>query len=276
MEDLIQRLKSDLKELKKIERKGERFLKDAPQGSLLVSKNNNTNQYYWRKDCTNKHGKYIKKNNEKIIQALAQKEYARKVLAVVKKQEEVIEKFLGDYYPNEIEDVYDRIHLAKRQWINPYRLSENEYAEQWEKNKKDEKDKINKTNVNRHEMNCKNEDAIFTEKGERVRSKSEKILADKLYIMGIPYVYEVPLYLEGYGYVRPDFTILNKKKRKEYYWEHLGMMDEPFYCEKAIKKIELYEKNGIFTGQKLILTYETSEHPLNARNLEMLIQEYLV
>ncbi|MFQ9213592.1 MAG: hypothetical protein ACLR4C_08105 [Eubacterium ventriosum] len=42
--------------------------------------------------------------------------------------------------------------------------------------------------------------------------------------------------------------MLNRKTRKEIYWEHLGMMDDADYVEKAIKKIELYEKMGYFKG----------------------------
>ena len=47
---------------------------------------------------------------------------------------------------------------------------------------------------------------ILTEKGERVRSKSEKIMADYFYRNGIFYKYERPLYLPGVGIVYPDFT----------------------------------------------------------------------
>ena len=41
---------------------------------------------------------------------------------------------------------------------------------------------------------------ILTEKGERVRSKSEKILADYFYRNNIPYKYEKPLYLKRIWY----------------------------------------------------------------------------
>ena len=94
--------------------------------------------------------------------------------------------------------------------------------------------------------------------------------------MNIPYFYEVPLYLQGYGYVKPDFTILNKRTGKTYYWEHLGLMDVEDYCQTAIKKIECYEKNRIYPGKQLILTYETKDHPLNIRIAERLIKEYLM
>ena len=43
------------------------------------------------------------------------------------------------------------------------------------------------------------EPVILTDRGERVRSKSEKIIADYLFRKGIPYKYEKPLYLKGLG-----------------------------------------------------------------------------
>lgn len=116
---------------------------------------------------------------------------------------------------------------------------------------------------------------IITENGEKVKSKSEKILADKFKSMGIPYAYEQPVLLNGYGYVLPDFKILNKKTRKEYYWEHFGMMDDREYAEKTIKKIENYEKNGIFPGKNLIMTFETKQHPLSMRIVSENIEEFL-
>ena len=109
-----------------------------------------------------------------------------------------------------------------------------------------------------------------------VRSKSEKRLADKFNLLGIPYIYEKPLYLEGYGYVHPDFTLLNVRKKKEYYLEHFGMMDNPEYTVKTVQKLETYEKNGIFPGEKLLLTYETGSHPLNMKTVDNLIQKFLL
>ena len=49
---------------------------------------------------------------------------------------------------------------------------------------------------------------VYSDRGERVRSKSEKILADYLYHHNIPYKYEKPLQLSGVC------KISNKKDRK--------------------------------------------------------------
>ena len=115
----------------------------------------------------------------------------------------------------------------------------------------------------------------YTDKGERVRSKSEILIANALNRNHIPYRYECPLYLAGYGTIHPDFTVLNVRLRKEMYWEHLGMMDEPEYIEDALNRISLYEKNHYFPGDRLILTHETLRHPLNSKNIENMIFQYL-
>lgn len=54
------------------------------------------------------------------------------------------------------------------------------------------------------------------------------------------------------------------------------MMDDKEYCEKAIKKIETLEQNGIFAGVNLIMTYETKEHPLNVKVVDRLVEEFLM
>ena len=54
------------------------------------------------------------------------------------------------------------------------------------------------------------------------------------------------------------------------------MMDNPEYTVKTVQKLETYEKNGIFPGEKLLLTYETGSHPLNMKTVENLIQKFLL
>ena len=54
----------------------------------------------------------------------------------------------------------------------------------------------------------------YTYKGERVRSKSEMIIANELFRNNIPYKYELPIELENWNKkvtIYPDFTVLNKR-----------------------------------------------------------------
>lgn len=264
----------EIQELKKIEQAAKDDLRDAPEGSLRIAKNNNTDQYYWRTDPKDTKGKYIRKSEEKLIKSLAQKDYAKKILAVLtptlSKKKEFLD-FQAMDVRGELQAVYEKFSPARKKLITPYLDTEEESIKKWEYEKNLKKEQVGKVG-----KFAEISTEIYTEKGEAVRSKSEKILADKFYMLNIPYVYEVPLYVNDYGYVKPDFTVLNRRTRREFYWEHLGMMDDGSYCETAIKKIEAFEKNGIFPGKNLILTYEAKEHPLNMKIVELMIREYLI
>jgi len=83
-----------------------------------------------------------------------------------------------------------------------------------------------------------------TERGEMVRSKSELLIADKLYSRKIPYQYEASLKL-GSDTRYPDFTIVDDNTGKTFYWEHLGMLEDPVYEERWRRKLELYKREGI-------------------------------
>lgn len=261
MDELHKILNMKIVELEQVIKQAEAFLSNAPEGTLRIKCNKNTQQYYL--GGTSK-GKYIKKKEIQLIRSLAQKDYAKKILGEAHKAKQSIQHFLGNYHPEKIQDIYGELPLPKRQLLNPYVLPDEEYAARW----KEQEYQV--------QYAPEGESGIYTENGEAVRSKSEKILADKFKTMGIPYHYEKPLYLKGYGVVHPDFTVLNKRTRREYYWEHMGMMDCKEYCEKAVKKIETMSRNGIIQGKNLILTYETQTHPLNIKNVDILVREYLI
>ena len=53
-------------------------------------------------------------------------------------------------------------------------------------------------------------------------------------------------------------------------------MDDPIYAQNAVKKIQAYEENGIYPGERLILTFETSKVVLNTQLIEGLVHKYLL
>lgn len=89
----------------------------------------------------------------------------------------------------------------------------------------------------------------------KIRENSRRLFLSQK----ILYQYERPLYLKGFGTVHPDFTFLSRETGEEIYWEHDGRMDDPIYAQNAVKKIQAYEENGIYPGERLILTFETSK-----------------
>ncbi|WP_051206123.1 hypothetical protein [Butyrivibrio sp. FC2001] len=198
-----------------------------------------------------------------LVYALAQKSYDQKIKKLVDRRIKHIEKISREYEDNEIEEIYNNLHPARKTLIKPVEIP-------WEQKLADWK---NKPYTGKEFAPGIPE--IYTKKGERVRSKSEKILADTFFDMGIEYKYECPLKLKNFGVVYPDFTFLRKRDCKEIYWEHDGRMDDPEYAEKAVRKINSYIANGIFPGDKLIISYETSGVVLNDRVIKMLIKKYI-
>ena len=237
-------------------------LKNVPEGSLRLSKSHGKLQFY---HCTdeNKKGKYISKDDQQLIHSLAQKTYDERILHLAEKRLKQIQKITKDYEDNEIEKVYLKEHPERQNLIEPIEPT-------WERQLLAWREK---------EYNGKGfadgDPVIWTEKGERVRSKSERILADYFYKHGIEYKYECPIYLKGIGTVYPDFTFLSGKTGEEIYWEHNGRMDDPIYAKRTVRKINAYENNGIFPGERLILTYETEQSILNTGKIKQLVDRYL-
>lgn len=261
MRGLKQMLLQEQNHLEDIINKAKIGLATVPDGHLRISKDKNKIRYY---HCTeDNNGIYIPKSENNLPQKLAQKTYN---LSVIKKAEarlKQIKRIMRDYSDDEIEELYTSLHADRQALVTPVEATWKQLIDEWYAEEYQGKGFQEGTTM------------ILTEKGERVRSKSEKILADFFYRRNILYKYEKPLYLKGYGTVYPDFTFLSKKKGKEIYWEHEGMMDKQEYARNAVRKIESYQKNDIYPGDRLILTFETEQSVLNSKTIERLANQYL-
>ena len=262
MKGLKELLLKEEKRLQGIVQVARERLKDAPEGKLRITKSHGHSQYY---HCVGeeKGGTYIAKGNDELIRKLAQKTYDEKVLRLSEKRLAQIKKLTATYEEDEISKIYLGENEIRRKLIIPIEQTWEQMLSEWKAKTYEGKEFQEGMPV------------IMTEKGERVRSKSEKILADYFYHRGIEYKYECPLYLKGVGTIYPDFTILSKKTGQEIYWEHNGMVDTPAYARKMVRKINAYERNGIFPGERLILTYETEQTVLDMEKIEQRIQRYL-
>ena len=232
-----------------------------PEGYLRISKHKNRCRYYHCQEDRN--GTYIPKRNIELSRQLAQKAYNKSIIDKAEEQLEQISKMLEVDQEEEMKKLYDSLHPDRKKLIIPFEETWEEKVKRWYETPYQGKEF-------REDM-----PVILTEKGEQVRSKSEKILADYFYRQDILYKYEKPLYLKGYGTVYPDFTFLSPKTGWEMYWEHEGMMDKPEYARSAVKKIESYQKNGIYPGERLILTFETEQNVLNQHIVAGLVEKYL-
>ncbi len=263
MENIKEILQNRQSELLQWKAEKEKAIANAPTGTLRICNSGNRTQFYQRMEPRDLNGRYINEKERPLAQTLAQKDYDKKVLRSIEKEINAIEKFFAACPTVKAEQVYERMHKERQKLVNPIQETEEEFVRRWEKVVYQGKDF------------CEDMPEFYTMKGEKVRSKSEVIIADMLNREGIPYRYECPVNLKGYGMVYPDFTVLNVKCRREIHWEHLGMMDDPAYVERALQKIATYEKNGIYPGNGLILTYESKNMPINQKQILRIIKQYL-
>ena len=271
-ENIIKELKvSAMNQLNRIEEQIailEHRVETLPEGKIktCTRKGGFTSVYYCYE---NEEGKTIvdrylsKAKDSELIKKLAQKQYYSDVLTSLKNEQKSLSNMCKSYKPEEKYKVYEGLVESRKQYItNLYNTPEKIY-EKWCSEPFLPYEEYKQKLIHR------------TDRGELVRSKSEVIIANKLYQYKdvIYYKYEAPLYLKSLGEeVRPDFTIMRKKDAKIFYWEHEGMLDTEKYANKNVRKINGYIKDGIIPGDKLILTFETSEIPVDIECVERLIQ----
>ncbi|MGG1327147.1 RecQ family ATP-dependent DNA helicase [Bacillus tropicus] len=105
-----------------------------------------------------------------------------------------------------------------------------------------------------------------TQKGERVRSKSEVIIANMLFASGIEYEYEKEIITSNGKKICPDFTLY--KNDRIYYLEHVGMLHNQQYAERWLTKKNLYDQHY---PSQLLVTYET---PNLSNDIETVVNKF--
>ena len=108
-----------------------------------------------------------------------------------------------------------------------------------------------------------------------MRSKSEVLTANTLNKMNIVYKYECPVGRINGELLYPDFTVLDLKRRKVKYWEHLGRMDDAEYVNRNLWKLKKKKKIDIRLGLNLFLTYESGSNPLGTNEINNVIQSII-
>ncbi len=262
-EKILEEVQKRIEVLQEEKKHWEEYVKKAPEGKLRAIRIQNRYQYYLRSGNADKNGVYIRKSKNALAADLAKKEYYIAMIREAEKEIQILRKMQTAYRPEDLCSVYDRMPEAKRGLVTAELHKDDEYAAIWKSRT--------------YERKPFSEDAAeyFTGKGVRVRSKSEILIGDALERAGIPYYYEYPVRISGMGVIHPDFLCLNVRTRKEYFWEHNGMMGDIEYSSRAVSRIEKYLLSDICPDKQVIYTFETADHPLSTKVIEKMISIYL-
>ena len=210
---------------------------------------------------------YVSDTNE--LKALAENTYQEKLIKAAVKEKAKLERCIRALTirseNSDIEEVFDSLQEPIKALVKPYEETDEGYARKWQAKRK-------------RAIRIDSSHQYKTDRGEYVRSKSEALIANRLLAKGIPYAYEYDCFFdESTGFsLHPDFTVLNKRTRKEFIWEHCGRMDDDQYCNMTLHRILVFAGCGYIQGKNLLFSYETNASPINMDYIDILINEFLL
>lgn len=235
-----------------------------PTGRLLLYRQRGVLRAYLVDEGTRK---YLGKKELQLMKDLSQKQYESILLEDAVKEKTELTDFLQKYSSLKAtpEKAIGRMNSYVRDLVTVGQSVEDEQIIQWKRNP--------------FTQAMKTENHIFeTMSKDLVRSKSEVLIADRLFVAGIPFRYEQSLRLKTKHNVYqfyPDFTILNKRTGVVFYWEHLGMVGDRSYCIENLQKLDIYAQFNIIQGKNLIISYECDGKPLSTTFVNRMIKEFL-
>ena len=242
------------------------------EGSLVSRIQSGKTRLYHR--ISDSEQKYLSPEDKETISLLATKAYGQKLKRAAELERQQIEKCIGILESKsdgkddsaDIDQVYRMLPDFIKDNTKPSVFTDEGFARKWQEEE-----------YNNRWMG-KKDHYYETSRGEKVRSKSEWIIAGMLNEAGVPYRYEetVALNEEFQVFLYPDFTVLNKRTRKVYYWEHFGRMDDPEYIMNSfMPKIDEYYNFEFLPGDKLLMTFESKGHPLDTTEVKRIIDRFL-
>lgn len=254
-----QKMKEERKRLQEAIRHCDELLQTLPEGTLYCVQDGNREKWYHKIDGKEK---YIPKTNQLQAARLAYKRYLIAQKQDLKQELCAVEAFL-EKYPQEYETQTLLDNHRYQPLLQVFLSPRNEALKRWAEGPYDQNP-------------YKPEGKIHCiHPGLSVRSKAEAMIASRLQTHRIPFRYECILYIAGRS-VYPDFTIRHPKTGELYYWEHLGLLEDPAYSRRAGEKITLYANGGIYINRNLLLTDETRQNPLSVSEIDKVISDYFL
>lgn len=239
-------------------------LNGVPNGTLLTRNIQGKERYYHYLPGETKSGIYLPESKMDLAQALAQKSYDEKILNAAEGEMKALKKYLGSVPAVMVEDIFESYSDSRQKLIVPIIETDEQFLQRW---------------LNQPFPNVKGRrehPVVITDQGKEVDSKAELVLSMQFDKRKVPFLQQVPIVLPSGRVIYADFKALNLRKRKEFVWEHLGMLGSEDYCRHSLPRLNELIMNGYIPGVNLILTWESEECKLDLRVVNKLINTYLI
>lgn len=264
MDHVTAALEIELRRERNLKSLCEKYLNDAPKGFLAVRKRTHGNSYYWTFDegrgSTKKQKQVNISNNPELILQLTEKKIKLRMLRQIANNLPHLEELSQIYRPVSSEKIAKECAPKYQEalMLRKKRQVEARLTAPYDKFPYD-------PDVHVHE----------TDYGERVRSKSEQLLANTLFAYGIPFHYEEAFQCSNGTVLFPDFRILLPDNDWNI-WEHFGLLSKESYCISNAKKLNLFQQSSLTIGSNLILTMDDNKGDFSCRIINETIKQQLL
>jgi len=249
----------------------------CPDGSLLYQKKGEHLQFLHSVEVDGKRVRFGINSDQRLIKALARKEFARVSSAIFENNAKAIRNAISKQIPFDPNQILKSMTKAYALLPEEYFFNSNEiiiasrlsddliekiktHEEWWKKPYKEY-------------WGYPEHKTKLTSRGQKVRSISELLIAEKLYEYSIPFHYEEELEINGRLFA-PDFTFEGYDYEK-FYLDYFGMMNNVKYAKKNFLKLDDYYDAGLIPGENLIVVFD-SNGVMNAGVIEAIIQNEII
>ncbi len=225
--------------------------------------------YYYLKEAETGQRRYLGNEEKEEVKLIKEAHYCKAYVKAAEKDIDLLRKTLKGYQPLDYDSVngmlpgaYQDAEIHLRSGMRP-----DKRVSDWLRRKNE----IKSTVVEKYKDDLKHKSAD----GTLVRSKSEVIIADMLFMNKIPYVYEVPYFFDG-DILNLDFTILSPVDYEtEIVIEHQGMMDKQAYRDKYMHTLLTCLGHGMVPNVDIYFTFDDLSGSFDSRQVWDIINNRL-
>lgn len=226
------------------------------EGVFLKSrKHRNGSEYYYARKNGSVESTYLGNASNITVNNIKEARYLRKSLPIIEGNIRCLEQMLGRLQPTDYENINELLPKIYRGAKLTYAEGADEKRRSWKERALAYKARFN--------IYKPEELKIETKDGTYVRSKSEALIYNALFDMGLTFVYEMPIRIGSRTYWA-DFVILSEQDYEtEIIIEHQGLMKSEGYRMRFMEKLHEYWKAGYVLGVNIFFTFDNPDGGLD-------------
>lgn len=238
----------NLRKMETIQRKRLKELRGKDSMVLCGKKASNGTTYYCARKAGDKKFKYAGSSSAKLVKEIKEARYLKESLSRIDRNIQV----LCDARANLKSTEYESVNMSLPKTYKGSNIASapagTEKARLWKQRMEAEKAK--------HATYRPEELKITTDDGNTVRSKSEALIYNHLLALGVTFVYEMPIWIDGHIYLS-DFVLLSEADYETgIIIEHQGLMGDENYRRRFSEKVYGYLKAGYIPGINIFYTFD--------------------